>query len=100
VIQGARQSPSLSSSSSTNKADTDSLYLSLASEERAGTSTSILGYLIFCAALNSTPHIHLIISCVLCLVGELGELEILLAVAGNENFVLLREMKILLAVAG
>jgi hypothetical protein len=30
----------------------------------------------------------------------LGELEILLAVAGNENFVLLREMKILLAVAG
>jgi hypothetical protein len=41
----------------------------------------------------------------LCLVGELGELEILLAVAGNEvagneNFALLREMKILLAVAG
>jgi hypothetical protein len=35
----------------------------------------------------------------LCLVGELGELEILLAVAGNEvagneNFALLREMKI------
>jgi hypothetical protein len=36
----------------------------------------------------------------LCPVGELGELEILPAVAGNENIVLLREMKILLAVAG